>query len=364
MADLEISNLYDTTSEETINGFEDQMKSTMRVKTDYHKDACDYDWLEIFETTIPHIDKILRNPKKFIVTDEEIVKIELAKKITVDSIKHLSKHTNFIQDVDKKTGDVKPSKILNVLKEETFNTYENRFVFTLIKYMLEFIQRKKNISVKDPRLKDNKNVEYTSSTLVGEEKVNVNISLNTELDTSLKNEDNQKRIEKLEKDINNLMCSEVYKTLNKEGVPLVTNPIRKTNIILKNVDFQYAMKLWTYIQEHLGDKNDPTKKSRNYMETGNLKKLIDETFLLEYLTVNSINHDNKVTEEMKERTISRMLDKIIDMNPDLTKRELQNKLGAQFDAVKIRRAASKIDIEKIFRKHIDKYLKQISSIKF
>ena len=40
-----------------------------------------------------------------LLNEEEIVKIELARKVTVESIKHLAKHTNLIQDVDPKTGD-------------------------------------------------------------------------------------------------------------------------------------------------------------------------------------------------------------------------------------------------------------------
>lgn len=62
------------------------------------------------ETTIPYIDNIFRNPNRFIINEEEIVKIELARKVTVESIKHLAKHTNLIQDVDPK------QEMLNHLK--------------------------------------------------------------------------------------------------------------------------------------------------------------------------------------------------------------------------------------------------------
>ena len=64
------------------------------------------------------LDNILRNPNRFIVNEEDIVKIELARRVTVESIKHLSKNTNLIQDYNKETGDVRPSKILNINKEE------------------------------------------------------------------------------------------------------------------------------------------------------------------------------------------------------------------------------------------------------
>ena len=31
---------------------------------------------------------------------------------------------------------------------------------------------------------------------------------------------------------------------------LVREPIRKTNVVLKNVNFQYAMKLWSYLRDN------------------------------------------------------------------------------------------------------------------
>ena len=358
MKDLSVSDLVDQVDESKLSDFGNNMDSNMRVQTDYARDSFDDKWVDMFEFTLPYLDKIVRNPKRFITNEEEIIKIESAKKIGVESIKHLSKHTNFIQDVDEESGDVIPSKLLNVLKEETFNTYENRFMYTLVHYMEQFIRLKKDSTNKDPRLKDNKKIDYTSTTMVGDEKVSVNISLNTSLDTSLNKDPNyNERVREIENDI---------MALDKEGVSFVTNPIKKTNVILKNVNFQYAMKLWDYIHEHLADKDKTEKEKKDYQDKGQLKQLIDETFLLEYLTVNSINNkqSNKDIEEAKEKTLSRMLDKIIDMNPELTKKQLQEKLGNQFEKVKETRMASKKDIEKIFRKYLDKYFNKISEASF
>lgn len=365
MKNLNVNELVDRTDDNKINEFVNKLDSKMRVHTDYSKDNFNNDWVNIFEYTIPYLEKIIRNPKRFITTEEEIVKIESAKKVGVETIKHLSKHTNFIQDIDKDTGDVIPSKLLNVLKEETFNTYENRFIYTLIHYMIQFIKIKKEGEIKNPRLKDNKKIDYISTTKVGEEQISVNISLKTTLNTAI-NTDPQynTRIEKLEEDIKNLQLSELYKALEKEDVPFVTNPIKKTNVILKNVNFQYAMNLWDYIYKHLTEKDGKVEEKKDYLDNGKLKQLIDETFLLEYLTVNSINKkENDIDIELaKEKTIERMLDKIIDMNPELTKKQLQDKLGDKFEKVKRIRIASKKDIEKVFRKYMDRYFNKISKV--
>ena len=52
------------------------LESSLHIKTNYDSKVLDYTWLEMFEETIPYIDNILRNPKKFIVNEEEVVPVE------------------------------------------------------------------------------------------------------------------------------------------------------------------------------------------------------------------------------------------------------------------------------------------------
>jgi predicted component of viral defense system (DUF524 family) len=94
--------------------------------------SIDVSWVEAIENGIIHVDNVVRNPSRTIVDVEEVVPIALSRKTTVESIKHLAQHTDLIQSVDKKRGTITPSKILNVHKEESLATYENRFVNTLI----------------------------------------------------------------------------------------------------------------------------------------------------------------------------------------------------------------------------------------
>ncbi len=90
----------------------------------------DKDWVEFFEDCVIPLDNIVRNPRKFIENNEDIVPISLSRSITTESIKHLAQHTNLISEV--KDDTVTPNKILNVSKEESFMTYENRFIYTLL----------------------------------------------------------------------------------------------------------------------------------------------------------------------------------------------------------------------------------------
>ena len=77
------------------------------------------DWISTIEQVLPNLDTIVRNPRKFIVQEEDIVDISLCKAISTESVKHLAQHTNMISKVDK-DGTVTPSRILNITKEEKF----------------------------------------------------------------------------------------------------------------------------------------------------------------------------------------------------------------------------------------------------
>ena len=120
--------------------FYGNLKKNVRIENTVDGNVLEFDWVDEIEKAVPYIDNIFENPKRFIVTEEEILSIEKSKKVGVATVKHLSKHTNFISEVDDETGDIKPEKLLNELKEETFNTYENRFIYSLVDLMDSFIR--------------------------------------------------------------------------------------------------------------------------------------------------------------------------------------------------------------------------------
>ena len=145
MDNIEVISLYEDSNKQRADKFISKTQSTLKVDIDKSKITRDVEWIDMMNFTVPYIDNIFRSPNRFIVNEEEIVKVEQAKKITVETIKHLSKNTNFIQKIDEKTGDVTPSKLLNVRKEETYDTYENRFIYTLVKNMKLFVRTRKEV---------------------------------------------------------------------------------------------------------------------------------------------------------------------------------------------------------------------------
>ena len=85
-----IINLYNNADNDIKDSFNGNVASSLQVKTHYDKVVYDDEWLTKMEETIRYLDNILRNPNRFIVNEEEIVKIELARRITVDSIARIN----------------------------------------------------------------------------------------------------------------------------------------------------------------------------------------------------------------------------------------------------------------------------------
>ena len=367
MDDLKVVDLYANTPKQRLDNFVNNTRSELNISTSLNKVETDFEWLEIMENTIRYIDNILRNPNRFIVNEDEIVKVELARRITVESIRHLSKHTNFIQKIED-NGDVKPSKILNINKDESYDTYENRLIYTLIENMRNFLEIKKKTLITSSSIKDVKKANYSARTKVGAEQVYVEMSYSSSLNEKAgpQGEDSlENRIKRLDDDITMLANSDVIKTLKKAHVARVIPPIKKTNVILKNTNFQYAMKLWDFLQNHIANDDKVIKSNKNYEDNGILKDYMNSTFLLNYLAMNTLSDtgqggsgDKKAIDEMTDKLVQR----IVELNPDMPISELKQSIGDKIAITRFKTEASLSEVSNTFSNHIKSYLEKIENI--
>ncbi len=369
-AELQIVDLYNEHDNSQIDEFNNNLTSSLNIKVDYDKTEFSTEWITIMEETIRYIDNILRNPNRFIINEEDIVKIELARRVTVESIKHLSRNTSLIQKYDKKTGDIKPSKILNINKEESYDTYENRFIYSLIQNMRAFINFKKKSLEGVTNAKDDKKADYNGSTKVGNTKYNISITLDSSIDSGSTDENNidtvLERIKKLEDRILDLTGSEVYKIINKLHITLVTSPIKKTNVILKNTNFQYALKLWNYMQEHMDNDTVNVKESKEERVTGKLKDYTDEAFLLHYAILDLYSGAKGKTTKEKKKEVSKkivngMLQKLLEID-SIEKKEIIDLIDKYYTVVKYKNVVNDKEIRDKFKAAIKKYTERFETI--
>ena len=229
--------------------------SSFKITQKYLSKEFDHDWIDIIEDCLPSLDTIVRNPRRFITVEEDIIDISLAKQISVESVKHLAQHTQFISDVDVKKGTVTPSKILNTSKEESFEVYENRFIYTLIKKLYEFVQKRFEL-IKKSFINNKNEISVLVNTNYKYQGSNVKVKF--EATTEIPFDENKvsqsedyltiERVKKINQIIEGFLSSPFAREM-RNSAP-VRPPIMRTNVIKKEPNFKKALILWQFIESY------------------------------------------------------------------------------------------------------------------
>ena len=370
--DLNIVKLANMEKDKSTN-FLSKVDSKLMMDVDRSHLVENDEWMDMVEFTIPYLEKALTKEIKNIVTEEEIIKIELIKKVTVESVKHLSKHVNLVDRFNQKSGEVTPKKILNSYKEETFLTYENRFLYTLIKLIEDYMYLRKKQEDEEYKGKNHQNANYQAEVKLGKEKINVNMEYHSERVTQItKTEKTSERIASIERSLKMLKQTEVYQTLVAKKATYVKAPLKMTNVLLKNVNFQYAVKLWNYLSDQM-ELNDKTiNETSNYEEKGIVKELVDEDIFLLYSIFKKTDNTNILKgqaksaiedKKMAKELTDAMIERIIELNPDMTEKELNKLISEKILIMKTRKLISLKPIEDRFKDRIEKYMKQAKEVR-
>ncbi len=353
--------------------FINKVNSNMYFESDLSSDLMSFDWLNEIEFACPYIDNVVRNPKFTLTKEEEVVKIEKAKKITVASIKDLSSHTHYIEKIDPVTQEVKPSKILITRYEDTFNTYENRFLYTLIDNLIRFVMKKES-QLNHFESKNSKTLEYAASTFTDKENVKIELKISSD-EIPKGNEDNEfeneiksikKRLRRIRDYFTSWKRSEFIESLEKERVSLVTPPIKKTNTILKNPNFQIAMKLWEFLQRYDEKDSQGSKESLNTSGDNVLRGILDDSFLMNYVVLDSISSSRREQKEklskyaivMLNQQIQRAVSILINNGIKITEEEILAMIANEMKIEKNKRLIGSTDVKKKFKSAIEEYLER------
>ena len=357
----------------TTKKFIKKLESEMSYKSTYNGNLLSFDWLDEIEEACPRIDIITRRAKVALVQEANVELIEKAKRITVESVKDLSRHTNYINKYDKKTNTVEPGKILDIRSEETYNIYENRFLYTLIYTMQSFILERED-ELKKLEISDNKILEYKGKSQTPKERVNIEIRIASDSipsdevgeDIQEKIKDIKVRIKRVKEYIGSWMRSDMVKELDKAHITYVRSPIKKTNIILKNPNFRVATQLWEYLQRYGFNDNDNSKD--NESSTGNdvIKGFIDHSFLINYYVLDSISNSKREQKKqlskyaivMLTEEIKRILDLLQNSGINIDEEELMKLVSKELKEDKGNRLVGAEDVKKKFKNAMDEYLER------
>lgn len=297
----------------------------------------DLRWVEMIESTIIPLDTIIRNPRRFIKNEEEILPIEMVKTVTTESIRHLAQHTNMIAMV--KDDEVTPQRMLNIHKEESFETYENRFIYTLLHKLQYFLDKRLQALMSRVGSQDVREFRVDGNFDTGRDQISYKIEFSyTTPHINLADEDlkinadvsqlsSMQRVERIRRILYDFMGSYLIKTL--EGCALVRPPLTMTNVLTKNQDFKKAVELWMFIERYEDQGFNVSEVEREAVPT---EKYLDEMLSLVALQyVISKNNSGRTEEtddymarrkEILPNIVRRDIDKIID-NYDLELDEIK-----------------------------------------
>jgi hypothetical protein len=357
----------------TTKKFRKKLASEMSYKSTYNGDALSFDWVDIIEEACPRIDIIVRNAKVALVQEANVELIEKAKRITVESVKDLARHTNYINKYDEAKGEVEPGKILDIRNEETFNIYENRFLHTLI-YLLDRFVYEREQEIKRLEVSDNKLLEYKAKSETPTEKVHIEVKItsdtipsdqvNEELQKKLK--EIQSRIKRIKEYVASWMKSEMVKSLDKAHIPPVRSPLKKTNILLKNPNFKVATALWEYLNKYGLDDIDSDKDNIDSNGNDVVQGFLDHSFLIDYYVLDSISNSKREQKKnlskyaivMLSEEIKRIVDLLLSCGIKITEEEIMKLVAQELKDDKSDRLVGADDVKKKFKSAMDEYIER------
>lgn len=232
---------------EMVQAGDNTLHQTRRV---LHK-VVDEEWLKVVEEGIDSIFNIVDKPRRFITTSEEVVPVALARKITADSVRHLSQNTQFITANAK--GEIRPTHILNVTTEETYDLYENRFIYHLIQRLFAFVDKRTDVIFWSTGDETCNVLNMESKVDDAYEEIFYKVEMTIRNRQSVVENDTDhmdlfKRIDRVRRLSRVLRTSSFCEIMS--GCSAVRSPIQRTNLMMKDPDYRTCYKLWQFMESY------------------------------------------------------------------------------------------------------------------
>lgn len=267
-----------------------------------YKCFIDEDWVIEIENTIEAISECIAQNREFIRTNGDIVIIEKAKSVSRASTVHLAKHTELITRKPKEDDILIPEKIFMEEKLSDYAIYENRFLYTLVDYLKDFIEL---------RIKE---IEETINTYIGFSSMNKKVVFQgnfIEFEFKFKEYRNDilsdlideetfniiDRIRKVYADVKSFLKSTLLMEVSKS--PKIKPPVVKTNVLKSNKYFRKIVLLYDYIMAYEGDGYEKVEV-KNSIRPLNDKMNNEFSEIAQLLSLLTLEHSNNKLEKLNE----------------------------------------------------------------
>lgn len=211
----------------------------------------DLNWVNEIERALPAIQNIIANPRNIIQEEELIVNAAHAKKAGSDVVRHLTQHAAYVEDYQEKSGDVRPSRLMQKYREDTEYLYENRLAFTAIEMTYHFVKIRHDALFEAMSDEYGAKLKVNSDMQSAVELVHMEMFLHIKetesmLDTDERNADVFSRISRIYRLLSSFMNTAFCQQMAK--APRVKGTVVKTNVLKRNPDYRAVERLFEFIR--------------------------------------------------------------------------------------------------------------------
>ena len=244
----------DYAREYLVSALADNDKGNDELSGNAYNRVIDMEWVEMIEGKLPYIEKAIDEQRKFIEEYKEVDRIDKVKQVGKDAVQHLTQHANLIMAIEE-DGSVVPERLLNTHREDSFATYENRFLHTLIHNCIAFVEARFR-ALQDAPNDSSSKMTMEREVRIGHEIFGFSIEHHAEKherdkvdrDEDLSSLTDYERIERIRMTLDDFCNTDLMKALN--GCIKVKSPINKTNCIKQDPAFKQCYDLWVFIEAY------------------------------------------------------------------------------------------------------------------
>lgn len=247
-----------TDSVPEIQNFLDEMhtESNVEESLECFSTIChvDDDWVNAIKKAMPFVSDAVMENRQFVRSDGEVVPIEKVRTVGKDTVTDLAKHSNYItRDPESTGGRIVPDKLMMPLKDNDYAIYENRFLYTLLVYLSQFIEIRLNeiLAVTG---------KYEAKTRIVKKHASKtrNLSFEMVLDDTIFNDPYASKkhgsfeaIDIIKECLNQtkmLLMTPLMKMVSK--APMVKDPVVKTNVFRFDHNFKESLSLYQFLHAY------------------------------------------------------------------------------------------------------------------
>lgn len=213
------------------------------------------DWLSAIERGLVYIGKAIEEDRQFIRSDGEVRPIEKVRRVSRESVQHLSRHSDYItRKQDQK--DIMPDKLYTVERYSDYAVYENKFLYLLLIKIRDFTEVRYN-AVLSAYKEYRGEYKVQKKVLTATRRLTFDVSLTDEQDDAVSAPADRECAEAIER-MHKILQSVAFYL----GTPLmievsrahkISPKITKTNALLMDKNFREALELYEFLIAYESD---------------------------------------------------------------------------------------------------------------